>query len=64
MINMGTKDVTNDADGWTIRTRDRKPSAHYEHTVCVKKGTPDILSSFEKVEAAEKANYHLVSDYY
>lgn len=64
MINLGTKDVTNDADGWTIRTRDRKPSAHYEHTVCVRKGRADILSSFEKVEAAEKANSNLVSDYY
>lgn len=64
MINMGTKDVTNDADGWTIRTRDRKPSAHYEHTVCVRRGKVDILSSFEKVEAAEKANTNLVSDYY
>ncbi|MEO7800812.1 MAG: type I methionyl aminopeptidase [Ginsengibacter sp.] len=64
MINLGTKDVTSDADGWTIRTRDRKPSAHYEHNVCVKKGKADILSSFEKVEAAEKANSNLVSDYY
>ncbi len=64
MINLGTKDVTNDADGWTVRTRDRKPSAHYEHTVCVRKGKADILSSFEKVEAAEKANTNLVSDYY
>lgn len=64
MINMGTKDVTSDPDGWTIRTKDRKPSAHYEHNVCVRRGKADILSSFEKVEAAEKANSNLVSDYY
>jgi methionyl aminopeptidase len=64
MINLGTKDVTSDADGWTVRTKDRKPSAHYEHTVCVKKGKADILSSFEKIEAAEKLNHNLVSDYY
>lgn len=64
MINLGTKDVINDADGWTVRTRDRKPSAHYEHTICVKKGKADILSSFEKIEAAETANQDLVSDYY
>jgi methionyl aminopeptidase len=64
MINMGKKDVYNDADGWTIRTKDHKPSAHYEHTVCIRKGTADILSSFSSIEAAEKANENLVSDYY
>lgn len=44
MINMGTKDVYQDRDGWTIFTRDHKPSAHYEHSVAVKKGKADILS--------------------
>jgi len=64
MINMGKKDVFNDPDGWTIRTKDRKPSAHYEHTVCIRKGPADILSSFTSIEAAEKANENLCSDYY
>jgi methionyl aminopeptidase len=64
MINMGKKDVFNDDDGWTVRTKDHKPSAHYEHTVCIKKGGADILSSFTSIEAAEKANEDLVSDYY
>ena len=64
MINMGTKDVFNDPDGWTVRTKDRKPSAHYEHTVCIKNGPADILSSFTSIEAAEKANENLCSDYY
>ena len=64
MINMGKKDVYNDNDGWTVRTRDGKPSAHYEHTICVKKGAADILSSFTSIEAAEKANENLCSDYY
>ncbi|MFT3845014.1 MAG: type I methionyl aminopeptidase [Lacibacter sp.] len=64
MINLGTKDVYHDADGWTIRTADNKPSAHYEHDVCVKKGKADILSSFESIEAAEKANPNLDSTYY
>lgn len=64
MINMGKKDVFNDPDGWTVRTKDRKPSAHYEHTVCIKKGGADILSSFTSIEAAEKANENLISDYY
>ncbi len=63
MINMGRKEVYNDKDGWTIRTKDGKPSAHYEHTVCVRKNTADILSSFDSIEAAEKANTNLKSDY-
>ncbi len=50
MINMGTKRVTQDKDGWTIRTADRKPSAHYEHDVVVRKGKAEILSTFEYIE--------------
>lgn len=64
MINMGKKNVINDKDGWTIRTQDGQPSAHYEHTICVKKDKADILSSFIQIEAAEKANNNLCSDYY
>ena len=63
MINMGTKDVFHDDDGWTIRTADKKPSAHYEHNVCIQKGKADILSSFTEIEAAEKANVNLCSGY-
>jgi methionyl aminopeptidase len=63
MINLGSKEVYNDNDGWTIRTKDSKPSAHYEHTVCVRKNKADILSSFSAIEAAEKANTNLCSDY-
>lgn len=59
MINMGTKDVVHLSDGWTILTKDRKPSAHFEHDVCITKGDPDILSSFAEIEAAEKANPNL-----
>lgn len=59
MINMGKKDVYNDKDGWTIRTKDKMPSAHYEHTVCVRKNKAEILSSFEKIEAVERANSNL-----
>src|SRR5665647_223275 len=62
MINLGSKEVYNDKDGWTIRTKDSKPSAHYEHTVCVRKNKADILSSFSAIEAAEKANTNLCSD--
>lgn len=64
MINLGTKDIYHDEDGWTIRTKDKKPAAHYEHTICIKKDKADILSSFVEIEAAEKANKHLCSTYY
>jgi len=50
MINMGTKNVTQEKDGWTIRTADRKPSAHFEHDVVVRKGKAEILSTFEYIE--------------
>lgn len=63
MINLGTKNVFHDKDGWTIRTEDGKPAAHYEHVVCIQRGKPDILSSFSEIEAAEKANANLCSDY-
>src|SRR5687768_11770185 len=64
MINMGVKHVWYDDDGWTVRTKDGKPSAHYEHTVCVKKDRADVLSSFEKIEANERANANLDASYY
>ena len=52
MINGGTGDVTVDPDGWTIRTADGAPSAHYEHMVLVEKGRAEILSSYNLIEAA------------
>jgi methionyl aminopeptidase len=64
MINLGTKNVYHDEDGWTIKTEDSKPSAHYEHNVVIQRGKPDILSSFTNIEAAEKANTNLCSDYW
>jgi len=50
MINMGTKNVVHENDGWTIRTQDRKVSAHFEHTVAVTSNGVDVLSSFEEIE--------------
>ena len=50
MINMGSKNIVIERDGWTTRTKDRKPSAHYEHTIAIHHGEPDILSSFQYVE--------------
>lgn len=52
MINGGTGDVTIDDDGWTVRTADGAPSAHYEHMVHVRRGAPEVLSSFAQIEAA------------
>ncbi len=62
MINLGKKDIYTEDDGWTIVTRDGKPSAHFEHTVFVQKGKADILSSFEKIEEAERKNEFLYSE--
>ena len=50
MINLGSRNIVIERDGWTTRTRDRKPSAHFEHTVDVREGKADILSSFKYVE--------------
>ena len=50
MINMGVKQIMQHNDGWTITTIDNKPSAHFEHTIVVRKGKAEILSSFEEIE--------------
>lgn len=50
MITLGKRDISMLSDNWTIVTRDGKPAAHYEHTVCVRKGKADILSSFDGIE--------------
>ena len=50
MINLGVKNVTQDNDGWTIRTADKKPSAHFEHDIVIRKGYAEILSTFDYVE--------------
>ncbi|MCR5888586.1 type I methionyl aminopeptidase [Hymenobacter sp. J193] len=52
MVNLGTKSVVQEKDGWTIRTKDLKPSAHFEHTVVVRKDKAEILTSFEYIEKA------------
>ncbi len=50
MITMGARDIYLMPDRWTIRTRDGKPAAHYEHTVAVRQGKAEILSTFEEIE--------------
>ncbi len=50
MINMGSKNVVFESDGWTVRTKDRYPSAHFEHTIAIRNGKADILSTFEFIK--------------
>jgi methionyl aminopeptidase len=50
MINRGTRNVVQERDGWTIRTSDRKPSAHFEHTVAVKEEVTEILTTHKYIE--------------
>jgi len=59
MINMGRKEVKQLSDGWTIVTKDGKPSAHYEHTVAVRKNGADILSNHLVIEDAISKNKEL-----
>lgn len=54
MINLGKKAIIQENDGWTIRTADNLPSAHFEHTITIGKNKADILSSFEYIEEALK----------
>ena len=55
MINMGVKNVVFERDGWTVRTRDRKPSAHFEFAVAVRKEGADVLTDFSIIENAINA---------
>ena len=50
MINLGTKSIVQEDDGWTIRTTDRKPSAHYEHTVAIFKEGTEVLTTHKYIE--------------
>lgn len=56
MINLGRKEVIQAEDGWTIVTADGKPSAHFEHDIVVRKGRPEVLSSFAPIEEVLKAS--------
>ena len=51
MITMGARNIVLMPDGWTIKTRDGKPAAHYEHTIAIRRGEAEILSSFDEIES-------------
>ena len=57
MITMGGRQIWMMPDKWTIRTRDGKPAAHFEHTIAIRRGKAEILSSFEEVEQLEGVLY-------
>ena len=50
MITMGSRAIVFERDGWTVRTKDRKPAAHYEFAVAIRKDGPDILTDFGIIE--------------
>lgn len=52
MINLGSRNIVISQDGWTCRTKDRKPSAHYEHTVAVVNDEAEVLTTFEPIREA------------
>ena len=53
MINMGKADITRAKDGWTIVTRDKKVSAHFEHTIVIRRGQAEILTTFDYIQTAQ-----------
>jgi len=59
MINLGKRDVFTEKDGWTVRTRDKTFSVHFEHDVAITKAGPDILSDYAPIEEAERNNPYL-----
>ncbi|WP_026966237.1 type I methionyl aminopeptidase [Algoriphagus terrigena] len=50
MINLGTRNIVQERDGWTIRTADRKPSAHYEHTVAILENKTEVVTTHKYIE--------------
>jgi len=57
MVTMGKRDIWLKPDRWSICTRDAKPAAHFEHTIVIRRGVSEILSSFEEVEQIEGKLY-------
>lgn len=55
MITMGAKDVVLLQDHWSVKTRDGKPAAHFEHTIAIHNGKAEIMSSFEEIEQIENS---------
>jgi len=54
MVNLGVRNIVQESDGWTIRTADRMPSAHFEHTIAVVDGKPEIITTHKYIEEVFK----------
>lgn len=54
MINLGKRNIVQENDGWTIRTSDRLPSAHFEHTVAIKNNKAEVITTFDYIEEVLK----------
>lgn len=50
MVNLGTRNIVQEKDGWTIRTADRKASAHYEHTIAIFEDRTEVLTTHKYIE--------------
>ncbi|HNZ43830.1 MAG TPA: type I methionyl aminopeptidase [Bacteroidales bacterium] len=61
MVNLGLKEIIQERDGWTIRTRDGKPSAHFEHAVAVRKNQCEVLSTFEYIDKVKNENLKTIN---
>lgn len=61
MINLGKKAIHQENDGWTIRTQDHKPSAHFEHTVAIGKGNAQILTTFSYIEEVIEKSDNIIA---
>lgn len=57
MVNMGSRNIVIESDGWTCRTRDRKLSAHYEHTLAIIDGKTEVLTKFDYIEEVLKDKF-------
>ena len=56
MVNMGNPEVLILEDGWTVITKDRKPSAHFEHTILVTEEEPEILTCATRMDSKVEAS--------
>lgn len=52
MINLGSRNIVIESDGWTCRTKDRKPSAHYEHTLAIHADSTEVMTTFDYIREA------------
>ena len=50
MVNLGKRQIVQESDGWTIRTGDKKASAHFEHTIAITQNGPEVLTTFKYIE--------------